>query len=54
MKEAQETWVQSQGREDPWSREWQFTPVFLPGLFHEQRSLEGCSPWGHKKSDTTE
>ena len=21
---------------------------------HEQRSLVGCSPWGHKKSDTTE
>ena len=21
---------------------------------HGQRSLAGCSPWGHKKSDTTE
>ena len=21
---------------------------------HGQRSLEGCSPWGHKESDTTE
>ena len=21
---------------------------------HEQRSLVGCSPWGHKESDTTE
>jgi len=36
------------------SWEWQPTPVFLPGEFHGQRSLEGYSPWGHKKSDTTE
>ena len=27
----QETWVQSLGWEDPWRREWQPTPVFLPG-----------------------
>ena len=26
----------------------------LPGEFHGQRSLEGYSPWGHKKSGTTE
>ena len=38
----------------PWSRKWQPIPVFLPGKFHEQRSLVGYSPWGHKKSDTTE
>ena len=30
------------------------TPVFMPGKFHGQRSLEGYSPWGHKESDTTE
>ena len=29
-------------------------PVFLPGEFHEQRSLESCSPWGCKELDTTE
>ena len=29
-------------------------PVFLPGEFHEQRSLEGYSPCGCKESDTTE
>jgi len=29
-------------------------PLFLPGEFHEQRSLVGYSPWGCKKSDTTE
>ena len=36
----------------PWSRKWQPTPIFLPGIF--QRSLVGYSPWGHKGSDTTE
>ena len=40
--------------EDPWRREWQPTTVFLPGEFHEQRSLEGYSPWGRKESDMTE
>ena len=30
------------------------TPVFLPGESHGQRSLAGCSPWGHKESGTTE
>ena len=29
------------------------TPVFLPGEFHRQRSLAGCSSWGHKESDKT-
>ena len=43
----------------PWAgnvsqrREWQNTPVFLPGEFHGQRSLVGYSSWGHKESDTT-
>ena len=32
----------------PWRREWQPTPVFLPGEFHGERSLAGCS------SDSTE
>ena len=32
---------------------WRPTPVFLPGESHGQRSLAGCSPWGHKGSDTT-
>ena len=35
-------------------RQWQPTPVLLPGKFHGWRSLVGCSPWGHKESDTTE
>ena len=35
-------------------RQWHPTPVLLPGKFHGRRSLVGCSPWGHKESDTTE
>jgi len=37
-----------------WRREWQPTPVFLPGESHGQRSLEGYIPFGHKESDSTE
>ena len=29
-----------------WRREWQPTPVFLPGESHGQRSWTGYSPWG--------
>ena len=43
---VQEAWVQSLGQEDPWRREWEPTPVFLPGESHGQRSLAGYSPWG--------
>ena len=28
--------------------------VLLPGKSHGQRSLVGCSPWGHEESDTAE
>ena len=38
----------------PWRMKWQLTPVFLPGEFHEQRSLVGPTPWGCKESDMTE
>ena len=31
-----------------WRREWQPTPVFLPGESHGQRSLDGYSPWGRE------
>ena len=27
-------------------RQWQPTPVLLPGKSHGRSSLEGCSPWG--------
>ena len=33
-------------RKIPWRREWQPTPLVLPGEFHGQRSLVGYSPWG--------
>ena len=49
-----ETQVRSLGREDPWRRKWQSTPVLLPGESHGGRSLVGYSPRGHKESDTTE
>ena len=29
-----------------WRRQWHPTPILLPGKFHGQRSLVGCSPWG--------
>ena len=32
----------------PWRRAWLFTPVFLPGKFHGQRSQVGYSPWGRR------
>ena len=38
----------------PWRREWQPTPVFLPGESHRQRNLADYHPCGHKESDTTE
>ena len=38
----------------PWRREWQPTPVFLPGESHGQKSLVGYSPRGRKELDTTE
>ena len=41
-------------RKIPWKREWQPTPVFLPGKYHGQRSLVGYSPWGHKELGMTE
>ena len=37
----------------PWRRNWQPTPVFLPGKSHGQRSLAGYSPGISKEWDTT-
>ena len=42
----QEMQVQFLGQEDPQSRTWHPTPVFLPGKSHGQRTLAGYSPWG--------
>ena len=41
-------------REAWWRRQWQPTPVLLPGKSHGRRNLVGCSPWGCEESDTTE
>ena len=38
----------------PWRRAWQPSPVFLPGASNGLGSRLGCSPWGHKESDSTE
>ena len=40
-------------RRSPGEENWQPTLVSLPGKSHEQKSLAGYSPWGHKESDTT-
>ena len=45
MRETKQTRVQSPHqdvRKLPWRRAWQFTPVFLLGESHGQRSLVGC------------
>ena len=41
-------------RRHHWRRQWQATPVPLPGKSHGRRSLVSCSPQGRKESDTTE
>ena len=48
---TQETQIQSLVWEYPLEKG---TPIFLPGEFHEQRSLVGYSPWDRKESDMTE
>ena len=35
----QETWIRTLGQEDPLKKEWQPTPVILPGVFHGKRNL---------------
>ena len=37
-----------------WRRQWQPTPVFLPGESQGRGSLVGCYLWGRTESDTTE
>ena len=41
-------------KEDLRRRQWHPTPVLLPRKSHGQRSLVGCSPWGHEESNMTE
>ena len=35
-------------------RQWQPSPVLLPGKSHGQKSLVGYSPWSPEESDTIE
>ena len=42
-----EQWKQCQTLFWGLQRQWHPTPVLLPGKSHGQRSLVGCSPWGH-------
>ena len=49
-----ETRVWSLSWEDPLEKEWQPSPVFLPGESHGQRGLVGYSPWCHKELAITE
>ena len=44
----QEMWVWSLSWKNPLRRKWQLNPVFLCEKYLGQRSLAGCSPWGHK------
>ena len=37
-----------------WRRQWQPTPVFLPGESQGRGSLVGCRLWGLTESDMTE
>ena len=49
-----ETRVGSLHREDSLEKGMTTTPVFLPGEFHGERSLDGYSPWDHQELDTPE
>ena len=45
--------IPTPGQEAPLEQEWQPTLLFLPGKFHEQKSLVGYCPWGQKESWAT-
>ena len=50
----QEMPVRSLGRKDPLQEEMSTHSSILAWRMHGQRSLVGCSPWGHKESDIAE
>ena len=54
MQENQEIWVQSLGWEDPLEEEMATHSSILAWIFHGQRSLADCSPWGCKELEMTE
>ena len=49
----QEMQILSLGQEDALEKEMATHCSILPGKSHGQRSLVGCSPWGHKELDVT-
>ena len=50
----QETWVRSLGWEDPLEKGMTTHPSILAWRIPGTEEPGGCSPWGHKESDTTE
>ena len=54
MQETQETWVRSLGWEDPLEEGLAAHSSVLAGKSHEERNLEGYSPWGRRESASTE
>ena len=47
-------WLSSSSSSILGRRQWQPTPVLLPGKSHRRRSLVGCNPWGREVLGTTE
>ena len=50
----QETWVRSQGWEDPLEKAMTTHSSILARRIPWTEELVGCSPWGRKQSGTTE
>ena len=48
LPSMQETWVQSLGGEDPLEKGMATHSTILAWRIPGQRSLAGCSPWGHR------
>ena len=53
-KEIEENNRMRKTRDLFWRRQWQPTPVFLPGESQGRWGLVGCRLWGRTESDTTE
>ena len=53
-KEIEENNRMGKTRDLFWRRQWQPTPVFLPGESQGERGLVGCRLWGPTESDMTE
>ena len=53
MQEMQEMQVQSLSLEGPLENEMATHSSILAWKSHGQRSLVGCSPWGHKELEPT-